>query len=438
MRTSSSRPHEDSTIETSPEKPIGFPRSTCPTTPIVTTLFDARVRGGRTGIVETLPLGEALQRIWSSDRHFQAAHAPELPRRRLTRADVGTTPILMTCLAIDIDGPDHEAPEAWRADTEPRLLALPGSPALYATRGGYRAIWGLAEPFVISSPADGLAWRARYLAILEWLATEHGVIGDRSCADWTRLHRLPLVIRDGQPQRLSILRDATAIGTIELPEVAAPEPKALAHQAPLLEGSPQGAEARLVEPGCAGFFGRLLDARGAIALDRDGAPRLWRGVDGVEAVRVQCPNRAAHGRGHGPTGDLALLFEGPTGRIVCSRSSCVGIEGLAWLAFFSVAERVAAGLRSVTVRRHWINSDASGRPRIALDVEAADGGPGLPYVRISAGTRTWDALFEACDLETPSGDDLADVRQQARGLIGARIALEVANGVVKRILEAGK
>ena len=185
------------------------------------------VRGGVATIeCERLELGDALTRAWPTDAHLQLATSPRRPRSRLTVADVGRAPIALECVAFDIDTPGHApiTPE-WCDELRAKLPAAPPAPLLSFTRNGARLWWRLASPLPIASEADARTWRARYLAQCDELERAAGIVCDRSCSDWQRLHRAPHAKRDpgGAPERLDVVGDAHNIGAIELPAVSAPE-----------------------------------------------------------------------------------------------------------------------------------------------------------------------------------------------------------------------
>ncbi|HMJ13644.1 MAG TPA: hypothetical protein VK524_19640, partial [Polyangiaceae bacterium] len=72
----------------------------------------------------------------------------------------------------------------------------------------------------------------------------------------------------------------------------------------------------------------------------------------------------------------------------------------------------------------------AGRVRLCAEL---DGAP--VYLRVSAGTRAFDALFAACDLETPDADDKRDIDVQSRALVGCMVVVETDTaGMVRRIL----
>jgi hypothetical protein len=383
-----------------------------------------------------LPPGEALSRGFDTDAHAVGYVATRGGRPwpwRLVSEAAGASglEITMMWLLVDVDAPGHRSIPEWRGAIAARVAGLPGSPFAYFTRGGLRLVWRLREAFPIRSPADAWRWRLAYLAFLDQLEREHGIAADRACCDWTRLHRLPRVVRDGELQEHPTIGDPTRIGVIELP----PAPEADAHQSPLCghEHEPRG---RVGKIGCdasgSGLLERLLRDRGDVVGERAMH-------NSVIALVVRCPNAAAHAPGHGESGDHALLFGGPVGRLLCQRTACSGIDGEAWLRLFTRAELAAAGVRTGRVRRTTVNAYDGGRVRVCVIAEPTDGGGALPYLRISPHTPTWRALWEVADVADPSDlDPRGDLGEALRQLRGREIAIEVGEERVRRILPAGQ
>jgi len=193
-----------------------------------------------TGKGHAVEIGDALTREWPSDAHLTAYEPVDRPFDdgttapiRLARGAIGAVPIRMTLAIGDVDDREAHATrtpasEAWRAEVEPRLNAT--GLFWYRTRGGARVLGPLAEPFLITSAADAAAWTARYLAWLDALRAEHGLELDRSCADWTRLYRLPNVLRDGAPQRADL--QGGEAPRVVLPAAEAPAPSPAPSPAP--------------------------------------------------------------------------------------------------------------------------------------------------------------------------------------------------------------
>jgi putative DNA primase/helicase len=174
-------------------------------------------------------LADALTRDHATDAHFAAYSVPDKHRRLASPAVFEHLPdgVPMVLFVVDVepDGHAEVTPEWWTAERAKidRLLGEHPGGYVYRTRGGYRVVYVLAEPFVMKSAADTERWKATYLAWINYIAERFDIIGDKSCQDWTRLQRLPRVVRDGVRQEPETIGDATAIGTWNV-EVAIPEP----------------------------------------------------------------------------------------------------------------------------------------------------------------------------------------------------------------------
>jgi hypothetical protein len=400
----------------------------------ITVLRDPHVRGSTFTVnADTVTLGSALVHAWPSDAHFQAAVAPRWKRRRLVKADVGKTPIAMALLVFDVDAPGHVVTPEWRAEMQARIARLPGSPYAYATRGGFRVLWRLAVAFPIASPQDESSWRRRYHAGCDWLEREHGIVADRTCSDWPRIFRLPHATRDpgGAPEALPTWGDPEAIGVIDLPE--APEehkyqsPRARSAQGPNAGGATAADAAEMTGDASPGVLERLVGARDHII----GTHELH---DGSMALKIECPNAAAHARGRG---DGAMLIRGDVGRICCARTACRGIEGEAWITYFTREELIAAGVRRARITRVLpLTWNGAVEWTLALQIEAADNGPALPkYLRATAGSTRWDAIFDSVGLVLPDLADPKDVSEQTAALRGEVITVETDEARVRRILK---
>jgi P4 family phage/plasmid primase-like protien len=172
---------------------------------------------------EPLPLIDALERTWTTDAHFWPGEVidaygnlveplPRINQRALSAIREAGDEVFHGALVVDIDDPDahaqsRPATDQWADATLERLLRLPWSNTMawYRTRGGYRALWTLdpmleVEAFV----ALGAAFRAELRRL--------GLPVDE-LRDWTRLYRLPFVVRDGSPQRLA--HDFSRLGPLD-------------------------------------------------------------------------------------------------------------------------------------------------------------------------------------------------------------------------------
>lgn len=182
-------------------------------------------------------LADALAATWGTDAHF-AAYEPLCPPeldgaavRLASGAFAEGLSARMVALVGDLDDPaahreKRPASKEWRDTVEP-VLHLSGL-AHYATRGGYRVLAELAEPADLRSAEDARAWRATYLGWCESLKAKWGLDLDQACADWTRLYRLPNVVRDGVEQR------APVVGALPVVDAFAIPAKAVTDAAPVV------------------------------------------------------------------------------------------------------------------------------------------------------------------------------------------------------------
>lgn len=160
-----------------------------------------------------LPPAEVFGQPYATDAHFAAYSVPQVPRRLATAealvqlAAQGGVPMVLA--VFDLDAPDHQATEGWLDEQLSKFDALweqhPGL-FVYRTRGGYRLVWRLAEPFVLRDLGDAARWRRRYQRWCCYLARRFDLVADPSCADWTRLYRAPHATREpgGQPEQLPV------------------------------------------------------------------------------------------------------------------------------------------------------------------------------------------------------------------------------------------
>jgi len=162
-----------------------------------------------------MPLEAMLTEDFKTDAHLVAyrdgADRP-LYRLKIDSIAAGSRP-LMRLAVFDIDGPKHAAAADWwlaeKVKIAQLLAAVPGL-FVYRTKGGYRIVGRLAEPFPITAPSDP-TWKLYYWRALLWLVREFGIVGDPACADWTRLYRVPHATRDGKLQRLETIGNAAAV-----------------------------------------------------------------------------------------------------------------------------------------------------------------------------------------------------------------------------------
>lgn len=173
------------------------------------------------GLVGAWPIEEALNRCYEVDAHFvqYSVFDKEGPQPRWTRINkscveelaVNGFEVKATVLGIDLDtnprkpwSTDGTSPDA-RVLIPPLMAALSANPltaswyAVYMTNKGLRVLYRLKEPvsvLVFEPLACGM------LAIITKTRApdaDESFKLDWSCTDWTRLFRLPRVVRAGEP-----------------------------------------------------------------------------------------------------------------------------------------------------------------------------------------------------------------------------------------------
>lgn len=135
-------------------------------------------------------LAEALETHWEWDAHFQPVVADEPSRQKKT------WDFMFSYLVFDVDMPDHAALELpWLEEQISRIEESGGVKnyhALYTTNNGYRIVY---KPLQLMTKEEQLDMRKIYSARLK----EVGVEVDAATKDYSRLYRLPYVVRDGVP-----------------------------------------------------------------------------------------------------------------------------------------------------------------------------------------------------------------------------------------------
>jgi hypothetical protein len=143
----------------------------------------------------TKPLIAGLERMRAEEQERVAAG--HLPPERQVFSHIES--VVGTMLALDFDLPEHvrwtdahrtqvekiiaEASNRWHVLAQPTLF--------YTTSGGFRLIWALAQPVLVHG-AGGLEDLFFGLVAKAHIA---GMTVDTACKDWTRLFRLPRVVR---------------------------------------------------------------------------------------------------------------------------------------------------------------------------------------------------------------------------------------------------
>ncbi|HEY0986951.1 MAG TPA: hypothetical protein VGD80_07860 [Kofleriaceae bacterium] len=154
-------------------------------------------------MAQYVPIGVAMSTAHATDAHFAAYSAPEVPRR-LAKPEVFDAlfyGVEMVLFVVDIDCPEEIDTDGWWIAERSKIncmLARHRGGYVFRTRGGYRIVYRLTAPIVLLTVRDAEDWKLRYVAWTEYLAMSYAIVGDESCKDWTRLYRLPCVIRDGR------------------------------------------------------------------------------------------------------------------------------------------------------------------------------------------------------------------------------------------------
>jgi hypothetical protein len=185
--------------------------------------------GGR---ARYMPLADALSQSFATDAHFAGYCVPSL-ERRLDMGALGHAPlqqigghVAMQLAIFDVDaasshkalGGDGAIPasdEWWLAELVKldRLRAEHPDLFQYRTRGGYRVVGVLREPFLMNEPEHGAVWGRRYMSWVAYLRRRFTIAAD-AMHDWPRLFRLPHATRDGSkaPEQRETVGDPAAIG----------------------------------------------------------------------------------------------------------------------------------------------------------------------------------------------------------------------------------
>jgi hypothetical protein len=176
------------------------------------------------------PWAEAAATAFPFDAHFCAYAQPGIARRLAGQAALAYHP-KMVLVVFDVDGPDHKCTPEWWDGERAKIKALfkaHGQGYVYTTRGGYRIVYGLADELTLETPTDAARWRESYLEWIAALKRDFAIECDDKCGDWTRLFRLPRVMRDGEPATpIAELGEAGRMTAWRQPYVDADDPRVL-------------------------------------------------------------------------------------------------------------------------------------------------------------------------------------------------------------------
>lgn len=147
-------------------------------------------------------LVDALVSTPDTDAHAQPAYSPTLLQEyhgtyRLSGSAPAHFGVRVDALLLDWDTPEHaEWGSAAFGEAVRELADCPvlSGAVIYKTRGGMRAVLPLAKPYEVRD-AKGADWSAFYAGVLARVKRPMNKGWDPACSDFTRLYRLPWVMR---------------------------------------------------------------------------------------------------------------------------------------------------------------------------------------------------------------------------------------------------
>lgn len=354
---------------------------------------DLKHESGRCLCDASLPLSEALARDWDADAHVvcyrlededgEVLHARANKRSPLPHEMVRAgMAIRSTIVCLDHDLPGHRE---WASIGEPIdwLASLPeGAPSptvWYSTLHGSRFVYVLSEP-VDRLLAEGLA-RA---LIARWAAL--GVVMDASCADWTRLFRLPRARRADTGSsfaldaRFVLIDGGPELDPSSLPSAPSPAAEPFGEVVPYEGACPDAdaCEALLWTAGASGGRSqtelqrearKLLRGRSSFAVAfEDGPIDVSQGWDnGVLALVGQVCGMLATSEAGSPEGCLALIRGG------LEQLSAADEQGrLDWVAVGWDKVRRMWSLEEARIEGARAERESAARQAEALKAELAD------------------------------------------------------------------
>lgn len=160
---------------------------------------------------------DVLSRSYRSDAHFAAYSYPHVPHRLSYNVLDGKHKPAMVLAVFDVDDREKRegvARESWLTIERGKIDRLIGDyPGLfvYQTTGGYRIVGALERPLEIESKSYADQWASLYISWCNFLERCYEIKADH-VKDWTRLFRLPRVLRNGKPTDGFLLGDPKNLG----------------------------------------------------------------------------------------------------------------------------------------------------------------------------------------------------------------------------------
>lgn len=268
--------------------------------------------------LRALILSELLRGVYRTDAHFvQYAINPDIGPWRYKKDVLRDHPVTMIAIALDVDCPGKKdltpgAIDLWFEEERQKVLALltMHGGLCFRTKGGYRIVWYIV-PRELKEPLDGKRWEVDYLAWLAYLERAFDIVGDPSCKDWTRLHRVPRGMREGETEPCH--RETVGqLSTFNFACVTDEDRARVPVKAPKTAGKAKADVGGKVIVGDGAWF-KWLDARGMV-----------KKTMGAGKWAIRCPNEAEHSS-ESETGTVLYAPEAGHiyGYIHCSHSHCV-------------------------------------------------------------------------------------------------------------------
>ena len=260
-----------------------------------------------------LELHVALSRHYRSDAHLVGyVISPEL--RRQPRLNKSSLPWLAgqgfhptsSVLICDVDNPGHVP---WTGELRARWGQQWARLPVLSTVGAYETAHGLRLLQPLPAPVPVLEVELRTATWLDELRTA-GLDPDSSCRDWTRLYRLPHVLRDGV-RYTSPWVELARLSPRDIPPArAAPQPRrktktrARACAEPAIATGPADS-----------LLGRRFRAAGLLGAEI-----------AADRIAVTCPWRHLHTTDSGPTESILFAphYGSSVGWFHCSHAHCTG------------------------------------------------------------------------------------------------------------------